>query len=35
MDKTALLITALVALIAVSLVFLRLYFGGQLSHWFS
>jgi len=35
MDKTALLITILVAFIAVVLVFLRLFFGGQISHWFN
>jgi hypothetical protein len=32
MDKTALLITFLIAFIAALLVLLRLYFGGQLSH---
>jgi hypothetical protein len=35
MDKTALLITLLVAVIALFLVFLRLFFGGQISHWFN
>jgi hypothetical protein len=34
MDKTALAITFLVAFIAALLVFLRLYFGGQISQWF-
>jgi hypothetical protein len=32
MDKTALVITMLIAFIAALLVFLRLYFGGQMIH---
>jgi len=35
MDKTALAITILIALIAALLTFLRLFFGGQMNHWFS
>jgi hypothetical protein len=35
MDKTALVITVLIAFIAALLVVLRLYFGGQMAHWFS
>ena len=34
MDKTALAVTLLIALIAALFVLLRLYFGGQMSQWF-
>jgi hypothetical protein len=34
MDKTALGITLLIAFIAAMLAFLRLYFAGQVDHWF-
>ena len=34
MDRTALAITLLIALIAALLVLLRLYFGGQMDFWF-
>lgn len=33
MDKKALLLTFAIALIAAALVFLRLYFGGQVGQW--
>jgi hypothetical protein len=35
MDKTALAITLLVAFLAVIMVILRLYFGGQMANWFN
>jgi hypothetical protein len=35
MDKTALIITVIIAASAALLVILRLYFGGQMDHWFS
>jgi len=34
MDKKALVITVSIALIAGLLVLVRLYFGGQMDHWF-
>jgi hypothetical protein len=34
MDKTALIITFVIAASAALLVILRLYFGGQMEHWF-
>jgi hypothetical protein len=35
MDKTALVITLLIAFFALVLVILRLYFGGQMANWFN
>jgi hypothetical protein len=35
MDRVALAITLIIALIAALVTFLRLYFGGQLSNWFT
>ncbi len=35
MDKTALVITFLIAFIAFLMVILRLYFGGQMVNWFN